>query len=156
MSFKGVSSALSETLSKTPFRNWIEPQHFCSVCTHSLVEASDKESQVLLASFPGSPPERWRWNVLLSPFGESLGTKLKYSRSPIVLLLVQCIHHMKPWKWFTVASKLVNKRSNTLELVYFGSRNCKCDITQFMSATNFVSNSFISNCNQQSTVTHIT
>jgi len=141
------------------FRYWIEPQHFCSVCTHSvwlvvessLIEASDKESQELLASFSGSPSERRRRNLLLSPFGESLRTKLKYSRSPTVLLLVQCIHHMKPWKWFTVASKLVNKRSNTLELVYFGSRNCKCDITQFMLATNF-----ISNCNQQSTVTHIT
>ena len=59
MSFKGVSSALSERLSKTLSEtglNLIEPQHFCGVCTQSvwlvvegsLVEISDKESQVLL------------------------------------------------------------------------------------------------------------
>jgi len=58
VSFKGVSSALSERLSKTLSEtgsNLIEPQHFCGVRTQSvwlvvessLVEASDKESQVL-------------------------------------------------------------------------------------------------------------
>jgi len=58
VSLKGVSSASSERLSKTLSEigsNPIEPQHFCSVHTHSVwlvvessfVEASDKESQVL-------------------------------------------------------------------------------------------------------------
>ena len=86
------------------------------------------------------------WKATMKPFVVTIwgepGNEAKVPRSPIVLLLVQYIHHMKPWKWFTVASKLMNKRPNTLELVYFGSRNCKCDITHFMLATNFVSNQF--------------
>ena len=95
---------------------------------------------------PSLIPRLSPWKVMTKPFvvtvREEPGNEAKVPRSPTVLLLVQYIHHMKPWKWFTVASKLMNKRPNTLELVYFGSRNCKCDITHFMLATNFVSNQF--------------
>jgi len=88
---------LSEKTSKFPFQKLDQTPAFLQWCTHSvwlvmvssLVEASDKESQV----FPCSPP-----SVVTIRGGGNLGMRLKYSWSPTVLLLVQYIHHMKPWK----------------------------------------------------------